>query len=343
VPVALFSAVVGLAGACGLGGTEASSDQLAAGAAKRQQTTIAAEHAEPVPVTTESAVQTLVTNPNVETSTPGIPVVPTLSDLSAVIAATVERPRSSFNSEVTMTLPPSDLDIVVKRTGQFDDLDFVGVGTRSFETEQPDLRELWGEDPFEFRFLDDVLWMLNPLGEPPSWSGFDWLEFGDFAGGNPLGSIDGDLYLWLIESATTAVLSASPQSDGSEIWTIELRADDLVPLVAAGGPAENLLELGAGESGLRVTGQLTVVSDRLVSALSVSLNDWWSRAQRLYAESLPTGSLSRELELEYFREDEHMQLEFRVESFDAPLAVTAPCEDATTRREGGLSVMFCND
>jgi hypothetical protein len=220
---------------------------------------------------------------------------------------------------------------VASRSGSFDDITSTGTGTRSFQSDDPALASLWGEDPFEFIVVNETFWMLNPLAEPPNWAGFDLLELGKATGGDPLGSVDADGYLSLIAGATTEVVDVREGSAGASTWVLLARADDLVPLVAAGGPAARLVELGAADNGLIVELRLEQDPDGFISSVSGSMNEWWANALSLMAEvdGTPGGDT--------------MQLDLRLERFESALQPRPPCADPSAGVDSGLAVLVCDE
>ncbi len=252
-----------------------------------------------------------------------------MEDLWSVVDRTIALPRMSFVLDVTMTLPGSASPVVARRTGSFDDETFRGVGTRSFHTDDPGLADVFGAEPFEFRFIGETLWMYNPVSDPAAWGGFDVFEFAEHAGGNPLGSMDGDLIVEQVAAATTEVLGVDKQADGSAVWLLTVRADDLVPVVAAAGPASRLIDAGAGQSGLVVELQMYQSSDGHFEGFTAQLDDWWSRALALGIDSAES--------------DQSMSVEFRSEVFSAPLVPEPPCTNTvTTIDDTGHSALICD-
>lgn len=277
--------------------------------------------------TSESSSTSAAPSPSDTTSSSPPADLPTIEELWAFAEETVALPRMSFELDVTSTLPGTDAPVLARRTGSFDDDSFSGVGTRSFETSEAQLRELWGDEPFEFRFIGETFWMYNPLSDPPGWGGFDVVEFAEFAGGDPLGSVDGDAYLGLLVSATVEVLDVEQQADGSMNWLLRVRADDLVPMVAAGGPASRLIGLGAADSGLEVSVELVQAPEGYFSGFRFDMSEWWANALSLAGPS---------------EGDESMTVEFRLDPFDVPLSLEAPCESPATRiDDDGLTVLVC--
>lgn len=233
----------------------------------------------------------------------------------------------SFELDVTTTLPGTDAPVLARRTGSFDDDSFSGVGTRSFETGDAQLQELTGVEPAEFRFIGETFWMYNPLSEPPGWAGFDVLELAEFAGGDPLGSVDGDAHLGILFSATVEVLQIEQQTDGSINWLLRVRADELVPIVAAAGPASRMMGLGAADSGLEVSVELVQAAEGYFSGFRFDMSEWWTNAVSL--AGLSEG-------------DESMTVEFRLDPFETPLSLDPPCESPETQPDDdGLTVLVC--
>ena len=186
----------------------------------------------------------------------------TLADLQRVLNLTVSLPRMSFEMDVTSSLPGSDKPVVARQTGSFDDNTLSGIGTRQFESEDSTISELLGVEAFEFRFIDRTVWIYNPLEDPPTWNGFDAFEFAEFSGAGPSNSMDSDSFLTLLVAATSEVVDVVAEDDGTNKWTLRVRADALLPIVATGGPASRMAQAGAGDSGLEAEIALTPICRR---------------------------------------------------------------------------------
>ncbi len=241
-------------------------------------------------------------------------------------------PRMSFTLDVTTSMPGIDGPIVARRTGSFDDETFAGVGTRSFITDDESLAALWGEEAFEFVVTDQTLWAKNPLAVPPEWAGFDLAEIGKIAGGNPLGSVDVDAYLSLILDASTQVIHVTEDLGAGRIWTIGVRSDDLVHLVAAAGPASRLTEVGAAESNLTTELQIQVSHEGRITGIRGQLNDWWTNALKRLG-NVPPGLVL----------DETLLMDLQLVPFEQALQPEPPCQNPSSDVEDGLDVLICVD
>ncbi len=233
----------------------------------------------------------------------------------------------SFELDVTLTLPGATAPVTDRRSGRFDDDTFSGTGTRVFETSDAELRDLWGGEPFEFRFLDQTLWLYNPISEPPSWGGFDFYEFAEASGGNPLSTVDGDAYVDLIVAATTDVFGVESRADGGRTWSLHVAADDLVPVAVAGGPASRLVDLGAAETGFIAAAELEENAEGHLTRVWIDLSEWWSNAIELAGGG---------------GDEESMIVELRLEPFDQPLLVEAPCATPSETVDSGLTMLVCD-
>ncbi len=238
----------------------------------------------------------------------------------------------SFTLDVTTSMPGIDGPIVARRTGSFDDETFAGVGTRSFITDDESLAALWGEEAFEFVVTDQTLWAKNPLAVPPEWAGFDLAEIGKIAGGNPLGSVDVDAYLSLILDASTQVIHVTEDLGAGRIWTIGVRSDDLVHLVAAAGPASRLTEVGAAESNLTTELQIQVSHEGRITGIRGQLNDWWTNALKSLG-NVPPGLVL----------DETLLMDLQLVPFEQALQPEPPCQNPSSDVEDGLDVLICVD
>lgn len=259
---------------------------------------------------------------------------PSLPPTQAVldsIDATIALQRVSFTLDVTSTLPGSSSPAMNNSTGSFDDTTFAGVGTRSFSSEDPAIAANLGDDPFEFIVVDNIFWMLNPLGDPPAWAGFDLVEFGNAAGGSPLASVDVDGYLGVIAASTTEVVDAVERPGGGTTWIVSVRADDLLPVVSAGGAASRLAEMGAADSGLTAQLQLEANQDGHVVSITGDLDEWWSNAVSLLpgAKVAPSSDYTLHLDLE-------------LSQFEDPLNPEPPCDDPSQRLEEGQTIYVCS-
>ena len=109
---------------------------------------------------------------------------------------------------------------------------------------------------------------------------------------------------------------------------LEVRADDLVPVVAAAGPDSRLIGMGAADSGIAASVELEQDSEGYFAGFRADLSEWWTNAVSLAG---PTGGhLS-------------MTVEFRLEPFDTPLNPDPPCPSPiTTTEDNGLTVLVCS-
>ena len=251
----------------------------------------------------------------------------TLDDLSVVVTKTIDLPRMSFELDVSQSLPGSDSPVVSRRSGSFDDDTFSGTGTRSFETDDQAISEAVGTEPFRFIVTDSVLWLFNPIDETPSWFGFDLVEFGEQAGGDPLSSVDVDYSLQLIFESTNRVTQMEELESGEQVWILEVRADELVPLLLAGGPASRLTEMGAADSGLLVEVQMNLDVDGYITRLSGEMDQWWTNA--IVVGGLGNGAQA-------------MSFQIRLEQFSESLHPQPPCtEPRTEDDEAGNETLVC--
>lgn len=259
---------------------------------------------------------------------PSLPPTQTVIDS---IDATIALQRMSFALDVTSTLPDSSSPAMNSATGSFDDTTLGGIGTRSFHSDDPAIAANWGENPFEFVVVDNILWMLNPLGDPPAWAGFDLVEFGNAAGGNPLASVDVDGYLGVIAEATTEVVDAVERPGGGTTWIVSVRADDLLPVVSAGGAASRLAEMGAADSGLTAQLQLEANQDGHIVSITGDLDEWWSNAVSLLpgAKEAPNS-------------DYTLRLDLKLSQFEVPLNPEPPCDDPSQSLQEGQTVYICS-
>lgn len=256
--------------------------------------------------------------------------LPALDDLWALTDRTVALPRMSYELDVTSTIPGATAPVVARRTGSFDDDTLSGIGTRSFESADRTLAEVL-ELSFEIRIVDDLFWMKVTDGTDEDWGGFDLDEFATFTGGDPSASVDGDLMLLEIVAAAEEIVDHQMLPDGGAEWSVTVRADELIDVVTAGGPAARLTEAGAASSGIYADLVLTESQDGFVTAASIDLDEWWTNALSLTETGLPTGL-------------ESMNARFTMQQFDEQLTPEAPCQQPTpTQDDDGATIFRCTE
>ena len=242
--------------------------------------------------------------------------LPTLGELQAAIDATVGRKTAGFSLEVIQTLPvAAPNQAAMRRTGSFDDELQVGSGTQQFlgETSAPaDLPGYAGEE-IEHRLVSDVYWVSNPVVDPPSWVGYGLADFADLTESDPTLSINGDGYLLAISGAVTSVNDVVVFDDGSQGWSVQVTADELLPLVVSAGVQQRLAAAGLEPTELESTMSLAVDPEGMVVGLIGELDEWWQAVieQTVGQTESPAG----------------MVFQFQMGNFDAPVEVDAPCAD----------------
>jgi len=282
------------------------------------------------PATTSNTSSTLdsTTSTSASSTTTTSEVDSDLVALRGQIDQTVARRTAAFTLEVAQTLPtPGPNGATLIRRGVFDDQLLIGQGTVQFEAESDELAEelgagFVGEAVFEFRLHDDVFWFLNPIVEPPTWLGFDVLEYATALGADPTLSMDGDLFILAVGDAVTEVTGYSEQADGSGVWSVTVEADDLLPLVTTGGVQQRIYLSGFESTGLDATAEIQVDGNGMVTAFGAELDDWWQQVVAwLFPELAQTVT---------------MQIQFELDEFDLPIDVASPCEDPSVYREAGF-------
>lgn len=253
---------------------------------------------------------------------------PSLEDLDEAFEVTVARARTSYEMEVVQTFGPGPESVVQRVVGAFDDDTFEGVGTRQFVTDDPSFTDTLPSEPFEFRLDESTLWLYNTVADPPGWTGVDVVEFGEQLGGSPLGVMDGDGPLEAIRASIVGVADIASTDDGGEVWSVLVRADDLLPVVAGAGPASRIAQAGAADTGIESIALITVGTDGMIASITIEMDAWWSNALETVGADPPEGS--------------SMFVELTFEEFAETLEVSAPCEDTTeTVSEDGLSILTC--
>jgi len=253
---------------------------------------------------------------------------PDLEDLWSLAEDTIVLPRMSFELDVTMTIPGATAPVIARRTGQFDDDTLTGVGTRWFETDDPILKELF-ELSSEIRIVGQVVWFKVSDGVDEDWGGFDLAEYSQYLGGDVSGSVDGDLILGAIVSAATEVVSIETGGDGATEWVVLVRADDLVEVVAAAGPAARLISAGAGSSEIIEEARIKQNADGHVTAVSINLDEWWTNALGVVDPDLESSGAT-------------MDVFLTLTQFEEPLHPVPPCDNPVPEIDGdGLTVLKC--
>jgi hypothetical protein len=246
---------------------------------------------------------------------PGSEVTADVDTLRDRIDKTVARRTAAFALDVTQTLPaPEPNSVSTLRTGAFDDELLIGRGTLRFESASDEIAEVVGAGAFEFRLIDDTYWLLNALGEPPAWIGYDLFEFAGAAGGDPTLPMDGDLFILVVADAVIDVAGFLQGADRSETWSVIIRADDLLPLVATTGVQRRLLAAGFESTDLTAAAEIVVDPNGMVTGFESELDEWW---QQVTATVLP---VPPEL-----RESVTMRVRFELGDFDSLFEVAVPC------------------
>lgn len=253
--------------------------------------------------------------------------LPTRHDLWWVVEDTIALPRMSFELDVTSSLPGLTSPIVARRTGSFDDETFGGIGTRSFESDSAGL-ESTTELSFEFRLVGDVFWNKVTDGIDEDWGGFDLAEYSKLLGGDATGSVDGDVLLAAMVTAAEEVVEYTVWDDGVAEWVVLVRADELVNVVTAAGPASRLIDAGAGSSGIISEMNVLQSPEGYITAVSIDLDEWWTFALGLVDVGFETG-------------DQTMRAEFLMYTFEDPLYPEAPCDDPVATLDDGLTLWKC--
>jgi hypothetical protein len=253
-----------------------------------------------------------------------------LSVLRDRIDETTARRTAVFALDVTQELPvPGPNGVTTTRTGAFDDDLLMGQGSLRFAAESVEVAELLGAGLFEYRLINDTYWFLNPLADPPSWGGYDVIEFANTVDGDPTLSMDGDLYILVVADAIIELTGYEQDADGSERWSVMIRADDLLPLVTTGGVQQRLLAGGFGSTGIAAAAEIFVDANGMVTGFETELDEWWQQA---------VTSLIPEPALEVT-----MRVRFELSDFDAPIEVVTPCSNPTEFKEPGfLDGLICD-
>lgn len=264
---------------------------------------------------------------------------PTIDDLADLAAATVEKPLMSFELVVTRSFPGSEHPVVTTRTGSFDDETFFGVGTLTNFSEDPSIEGFSG-DIFEFRLVDETLWFLNPLAQPPQWSGFDINDFAEMAGAQGpeelLANVDADSYLGGLFDYSMVIDSIEPHPQGTS-WNVVVDASALVPMTSGAAALGRLTEAGALNSELTSKVEILQSEDGDITGFNADMNDWWleTLTAQLELEGLDASTLLED-------EQTTMTIQFLMEPFEQSLVVTAPCIEPELAVDGDLTAEICD-
>lgn len=253
-----------------------------------------------------------------------------LSSLLAKIDETIARRTAEFTLEVAQTLPvagPNGVSIL--RTGAFDDELDIGSGSLRFEAESNEIGDALGATTFDFRFVEGTFWLFNPLGDPPAWAGYGAADFLLAAEGDPLLSINGDLFLRGLEGAILEATDHSVRADNSETWSVTLSADDFFPLVTTGGLQNRLASAGLDSTGISAPATIRINADGMVTSVQVGLNEWWTEATKVLLPEVRVAST--------------MSAEFELGEFDKPIHVESPCAGADIRELPGSPTGYTCD
>ncbi len=238
-----------------------------------------------------------------------------LERLQEIIDATVARNSARFSLEVVQTLPVTGPNQTsMRRTGSFDDDQQQGSGTQQFLGEPGLATDLPASgEAFEHRLVDGMYWLQNPVSIPPSWVGYDLEAFSELAQGDPSAAVDGDVYLLTVGASVTSITEVAVFDDGSEVWTVKVSADELLPLVVTARVRQRLANAGLQPTDLESTALLAVDPDGMVVGLIAELDEWWQAVvdQTIESSEAPAG----------------MVLQFQIGDFDAVVEVETPCSD----------------
>jgi hypothetical protein len=237
-----------------------------------------------------------------------------LGELYRLIEDTVSLPRLAFELEVTMSVPGGGAPVHTLATGSYDEENQTGVGTRSYSSEDAAVAAAFPSEPFEYRLLSPIFWVYVASGQPPRWQGSDLTTADEGATGDILGTVDGDGYLLLVADATTEVVEVRDAADGGAVWVLMVRADELIWMATAAGPAQQMLSLGIGESGLLTELELEVGPTGVITGFRTNMDEWWANAVTIMGnEDQADGA--------------RMDIVFRGETFSGALQPEPPCAD----------------
>jgi hypothetical protein len=246
-------------------------------------------------------------------------------ELLGAIEATALRRTAAFEMSVEQTLPAGDApaSAVTRRTGRFDDETGDGDGTFGVTVEDPQIAAQLGYDfdPFQYRLIDDTYWNLNTVVDPHVWFGASREAFEQEAQGDLTLGVDGDLFLVLIGESMVKVIDREDTPVGGETWVVSASADDLAPLVLAGGALNRVMEAVPEDTGIVVHVTLEVDAEGMVTGFEMEMDEWWTTVVSEAVEA-DLGELS-------------LSARFRLGSFDEPVVVQPPCEDPTPVAEPG--------
>lgn len=229
--------------------------------------------------------------------------------LAELIDATVARDSALFSLEVVQTLPVAAQDQAsILRTGSFDDTMQTGVGTQQLVGGSATTA-----DEIEHRLVNGTYWLSNPATDPPSWIGYELDALTEVTTSDPLLSINGDHYLLLVNESITSVTEIVEFDDGSEGWTVQLAADELLPIVVTSGVRDRLTTAGLQPTGLEATASVAVDPTGMVIGLIADLDEWWQGVieQTLGEVEAPPG----------------MVVQFQIGDFDTDVDVEVPCSE----------------
>jgi hypothetical protein len=136
----------------------------------------------------------------------------------------------------------------------------------------------------------------------------------------------------LISDSVVEVLEQRSIGRSGTIWTVKVRADDLLPLVTAAGPAARLTEIGAANSGALADLEVEVHESGFIRFISGDLDEWWTNAMSLLP--LPT--------IDDSSADQQMSLRMTLRQPTGEVRREAPCQDPVSAVEDGLTVLSCD-
>lgn len=303
-------------GACGSEGGDA---LLPASTAAPEPTVAPSSTSSPVPTSTSCSATT---------GQPG-----DVRDLQRVVAETVARRSAAFEADsiIEIRIESDQATFTLARRGSFDDETLEGIGTLLYDAEPAEARALLGvpDEGFEWRLVDRILWLYNPVPSEPAWLGWDVIEYAEATGSDPTASMDGDVWIATAADAAQSVTAVSiDESTCSAVWELMVDGDALAQLALTGGALRRLFADQSAATGTAARVEVGVDDDGLVSTMQVDLTDWAAAADGAVEE------LGGEVAA--------MSITFELVTLDQPDEVLTPCDKPSPYEEPGFpSGLLC--
>lgn len=284
-----------------------------------------------MPESTSATTSSTVPSPASTTCNGRVEQSDDVAELRRLVTETVSRRSATFEAEIVIDMVGGGDGATFRllRAGSFDDESLEGIGTVRFEERAVDRSAFSAlADTFEFRLFDGTFWLFNPVPAEPGWLGFDFLEYAEALGGDPLSNMDGDTWIMVVsELADTVAHVTLDDQTCTSTWLLDVDGDALAPLVLTPAQLGRLVDR-VPDTGSTARVEVGVNGEGMVSSMQIDLDDWAAAADE------PAEELGGEVV--------GMTVRFELGDFDMPVEVVSPCDATSPYEEPGFpSGVFC--